>query len=212
MVNILIVDDHPIVRKGLIKILSDSPEISNIDEVKDGIELFNAVGKNSYDIILLDITLPGKNGLELLKELRENFPAIPVLVLSVHSIDKYAIEAVRLGAAGYLTKSSAPSELKNAIHQIRTRGKYISEQLAEKMLSDIDRVNSGDAPRHSILSKRELEVLKLIGDGKRVKEISEELKINVKTVSTYRERILQKMNFSSNADMVRYAIKEKLIE
>ncbi len=209
MIRLLITDDHAIVRKGMKQILAETRDIVVADEAGDGREALEKIRKNNYDMVLLDISMPGRDGLEVLKEVQNLKPKLPVLVLSMYPEEQYAVRALRSGASGYLTKDSAPDELIAAIRKVHTGGKYVSESLAEKLAlklgSDIK------TPPHETLSDREYQVMCMIASGKSVKEIGEELSLSVKTVSTYRARILQKMRLKGNADLTRYALDNKLV-
>ncbi len=209
MIKILIADDHAIVRKGLKQILSETSDLVVTGEAGNGHEAINKVYENDYDVVLLDISMPGRGGLEVLTEIKKKKPDLPVLILSMHHEEQYAVRALRTGAAGYLTKESAPNELIKAIRKISRGGKYITASLAERLASAIG-VNAGKL-LHEDLSNREYQVLCMIGSGKTVKQISEELSLSVKTISTYRCRILQKMKIKNNAELTHYAIKNNLV-
>jgi two-component system, NarL family, invasion response regulator UvrY len=208
-VRILIADDHPIVREGYKKILMDMPDMVVSDEAANGQEVLNLVGKKDYDLILLDISMPGRNGLEILKDLKEEKPKLPVMILSIYPEEQYAVRAFRAGASGYLTKASAPTELISAIRKISQGGRYISSSMAEKLTYyfDADTLK----PPHENLSDREYQVMLMIASGKTVKEIGEELFLSVKTISTYRTHILEKMKLKNNAEITLYAIQNKLV-
>lgn len=207
--SIIIADDHPVVRAGLRQILVESGEIRRIAEACDGQDLLEKLKKNRYDIILLDITMPGRNGLEILKELRVLYPSIPVLVLSVHPEEQYALRVIRAGAAGYLTKETAPENLLDAVRRIRGGKKYITQEIAEILAASLD--ERGDVAPHLRLSDREFETFRMIALGKSLTEIAGEMFLNVKTISTYRRRILDKMNMKSTAELVNYAVKNGLV-
>ncbi len=208
-VKIIIADDHPVVRAGLKQILVESGEIGQIVEACDGQDLLEKLKKNKYDIILLDISMPGRNGLEILKELRILYPATPVLVLSVHPEEQYALRVIRSGASGYLTKETAPENLLDAIRRILGGKKYITQEIAEILASSLDE-HAGVAP-HLRLSDREFETFRMIAMGKSLTDIAGEMFLNVKTISTYRRRILDKMNMKSTAELINYALKNGLI-
>jgi two-component system invasion response regulator UvrY len=210
MIKILIADDHPIVRQGFKQVLSETADLVVADEAGNGQEVLSLVAKKDYDVILLDISMPGKNGLEVLKELKIVSPKIPVLILSIYPEEQYAIRALRAGASGYLTKASAPEELISAIRKVSRGGKYIGSSLAEKLAYELDG-DSGKAP-HETLSDREYQILLMIASGKTVSDIAEEMCLSVKTVSTYRSRILDKMKLKNNAELTTYAIRNKLVE
>jgi len=208
-INILIADDHPIVREGFKKTLSDTYDMVISDEASNGQEVFELVSDKKYDIMLLDISMPGRGGLEILKELKGKYPYLPVLIVSIYPEEQYAMRAFRAGASGYLTKSSAPHELITAIRKITAGGRYVSQSLAEKMTYYIDQYT--DKLPHETLSDREYQVMLMIASGNTVTEIARELSLSVKTISTYRNNILEKMKMHNNADMTLYAIQNKLI-
>ncbi|HYT59861.1 MAG TPA: response regulator transcription factor [Haliangiales bacterium] len=208
--RILIADDHAVVRRGLKQILADEFKKAAFGEVGNAREALERVRKENWDAVVLDITMPGRSGLEALKEIKEAKPRLPVLVLSMHPEDQFAVRVLKSGAAGYMTKESAPEELVGAIKKVLTGGRYVSAALAEKMASylAIDTPN----PPHERLSDREFVVLRMIASGKTVSQIARELSLSVKTVSTYRMRILEKMGMASNAELTHYAIKNQLVE
>jgi two-component system invasion response regulator UvrY len=208
MVKILVADDHPIVRQGLKQILSEYPDLTVADEAGTGKDVLVKVGKKDFDIVLLDISMPGRNGLDILKELRTKKPKLPVLVLSIYPEDQYAVRVLKLGAAGYLTKESVPEELVAAIRKVARGRKYVSNSLAEKLATDLE-INAEKAP-HENLSDREYQVMSMIASGKRLKEVAEELSLSIKTISTYRSRIMEKMNMRNNAELIRYALQNGL--
>jgi len=210
MMRVVVVDDHAVVREGLKRIISENPGMAVTGEAGDGHEALKLIRGGACDVVLLDITMPNKNGLDVLKELRTEVPRLPVLVLSMHSEDQYAVRVLRAGAAGYLTKESAPAKLVQAIRKVVRGGKYVSPSLAEKLVSDLG--TDTERPPHEILSDREYQVLCLIASGKTVSEIGAELALSVKTISTYRVRILEKLRMKNNAEITRYAIKERLVD
>jgi DNA-binding NarL/FixJ family response regulator len=207
--KILIADDHPIVRAGFKQVISDMPDMLVADEAANGQEVLNYIRKKDYDLVLLDISMPGRSGLEVLKDLKSEKPKLPVLILSIYPEEQYAIRALRAGASGYMTKASAPNELIAAIRKISEGGKYISASLAEKLAYYLD----GDAskPPHETLSDREYQVMLMIASGKTVTEIADELCLSVKTISTYRTHILDKMKMKNNAEITLYAVQNKLV-
>jgi two-component system, NarL family, invasion response regulator UvrY len=209
MIKILIADDHAIVRQGLRQIVSADKQMKIVGEVQNGTELLQLLRKEPVDVVILDISMPGRNGLEILKDLKRDFPMLPVIVLSMYSEDQYAVRSLRAGAAGYMTKESAPEELVEAIRKAFQGGKYISPHVAE-LLAEYIETKETDEP-HKALSDREFEVFMLLARGKTVGHISNELNLSVKTVSTYRARILEKMQMATNADLTRYALDFKLI-
>ena len=207
--KVLIADDHTIVREGLKKILSNVPEVESIEEAGNGQEVINMVAKTKFDIIILDISMPGKSGLEVLKELKQKNPKLTVLILSVQPEEQYAIRALKSGASGYISKSSASDELVNAIRTVHAGGKYITQEIAEKLIYEIE--DDTVTPAHEKLSDREYQVMCMISSGKTIREIADYLCLSVKTVSTYRVRILEKMKLKNNSELTFYAIKNKLI-
>ncbi|MBW2595610.1 MAG: response regulator transcription factor [Deltaproteobacteria bacterium] len=209
-INILIADDHPIVREGLKQIISETDDMMVADEAGNGREVLDLVRKKEYDLLLLDISMPGRSGLEILKELKSEYPKLPVLILSIYPEEQYAVRAFRAGASGYLTKASAPNELISAIKKIVNGGRYVSESLAEKLTYYLDEDSS--RPPHDLLTDREYQVMLMLGSGKTVKEVAEELFLSVKTISTYRTHILEKMKMKNNAEVTLYVIKNKLVD
>lgn len=209
-IRILIADDHPIVRAGFKQVLSETPDMTVADEAGNGQEVLEFLKKKKYDVVLLDISMPGKNGLEILKDLKTDYPKLPVLILSIYPEEQYAIRALRAGASGYLTKASAPHELILAIRKISAGGRYISASLAEKLASYLDADMTKSA--HETLSDREHQVMLLIASGKTVSEIAGRLNLSVKTISTYRSHILEKMKMKNNAEITLYAVQNKLVE
>ncbi len=210
MIKILIADDHAVVRRGLKQIVSETPDIVAAGEASTGYEVLDQVRCNDYDAVILDISMPGGDGLNILKQIRREKPKMPILVLSVHPEDQYAMRALRAGAAGYLTKESAPDELITAIRRISGGRKYVSSLLAEKLASLIAVDN--EKKLHEELSDREYQVLCMIASGKRMKDIASELCLSIKTIGTYRSRILEKMRMNNNAELTHYAIKHGLTE
>lgn len=209
MTRILIADDHAILRKGLRRILTEINEGYDIDEASNGYEVIEKIRERDYDLILLDISMPGLSGLDALKQIKAENPKLPVLILTMHPEEQYALRSLKAGASGYLTKESVPDELMNAIRKILRGGKYISNSLAERLAFAID--EKTEKQPHELLSDREYQVFCLIAAGKGLTEIAEEMSLSVKTVSTYRSRILEKMKMKSNAELIHYAIKNKLV-
>jgi len=210
MIKIFIADDHAIVRKGLKQIISETPDMIVSEEADNGLEALDKISENNYDVILLDISMPGKNGLEILRLVKRKKPKLPVLMLSVHPEEQYAIRSLRAGASGYLTKESAPDELIAAIRKISKGGKFVNASLAEKLISELEIYV--ERPSHETLSDREYQVMCMSAMGKTLKEIAQELSLSIQTVSTYRTRILEKMNMNSIAEVIRYAVKHELVE
>lgn len=209
MIEILIVDDHAVVRTGLKQILSEISDMTIADEACDAKEALDKIRTNNYSVVVLDIALPGKSGLDALKEIKSERPELPVLILSMYPEDQYAIRVLKSGAAGYMTKESAPEELVKAVRIVADGRKYISPSVAERLASQLD--FAGQKELHEMLSDREYQVLCMIASGKPPGEIAEELSLSVKTISTYRSRILEKMNLSNNAELTTYAIQKRLI-
>lgn len=209
MIKILIVDDHPIVRRGLKQILSDEGDMMVIGEATKGEDALKFIKEREWDIVVLDISLPGRNGLEVLKEMKQIHPQLPILILSIHPEDQYAIRALKAGASGYLTKNSVPQELVKAIRKVLGGRKYITPATADKIINNLDK-NARDQP-HETLSNRELQVMIYVASGKTLREISKEMFLSPKTISTYRERILRKMQMKNNAQLIQYAITNKLL-
>ncbi len=210
MIKVLIADDHPVVRTGLKQMLAEDPTIEVKGEAGDGHELLRMVRGGGFDVLLLDITMPGMGGLDALKQIKIENPSLPILVLSMHPEDQYGIRVLKAGASGYLMKSTAPDQLIGAVKRIHAGGRYVSPALAEKLAFGIQTGSSG-LP-HEVLSDREYQVLCLIGSGHTVKQIGDELAISEKTVSTYRVRILEKMGMKTSAELTHYAIKHNLVD
>ncbi|HET6452130.1 MAG TPA: response regulator transcription factor [Spirochaetia bacterium] len=210
MLRILLCDDHPIVREGLKNILLQQSDIKVVEEAGSGGELLQKNASARFDVIILDITLPDMNGLEVLKNLRSAAPAPAVLVLSMHPEEQYATRALKAGAAGYLQKESAPAELMTAVRKIARGGRYVTPSLAEKLALDL--AGPGDREPHELLSDREYQVLTLIASGRGIKEIALELALSAPTVATYRSRLMAKLGLASTVDLVRYALEHKLVD
>jgi two-component system invasion response regulator UvrY len=209
MHKILIVDDHPLVRRGLCQILQESISLSRLDELSNGVDVLSRLSRQLYDVIILDISLPGKDGLEVLKDLHIQYPEIPVLILSIQSESQYALRALKLGASGCLNKASAPEELVKAVKEVLKGGRYISPKVSQLLLEDYQ----GDHSQmpHKQLSEREYQVMIMLVEGLTSGEISTKLNLSIKTVSTYRARLLQKMNLKNNSQLIYYAVKHNLI-
>jgi DNA-binding NarL/FixJ family response regulator len=210
MIKILIADDHAIVREGFKQILSDTGDLIVAGEATNGQEVLELIRHEEWDLIILDIAMPGRDGLYTLKEVKREKSKIPILVLSIYPEEQYAVRALKAGAAGYLTKESAPEELIAAIRKVSQGGKYISAALAEKLAFDLE-VDT-EKPLHERLSDREYQVMLKIASGKTVKEIADEMSLSIKTISTYRVRALSKMGLKNNAAFTYYALKNGLVE
>jgi DNA-binding NarL/FixJ family response regulator len=210
MINILIADDHELIREGLKKILKKEADMEVLGEARNAQEVFDQVKNRKLNIVLLDISMPGLSGLDVLTELRQNYPKLPVLILSMHPEDRFAVRALRAGAAGYVTKDSAVGELVKAIRKVVTGSKYVSVRLAEKLADELEKGN--EKPPHEMLSDREFQVMRMVAAGKKISEIAEELSLSISTVNTYRTRILEKMQMATNVELTRYAIENHLIE
>ncbi len=208
-IHVLIVDDHAIVREGLKQIISDCPEMEVSGEADNASQAVQRVRAGGHDVVLLDISLPDRSGIEVLKQIRKEAPSLPVLMLSMYREDQYAIRAMKAGAAGYLNKQGAPDELVTALQTVATGRKYITPALALQLAEQI----SDDSTRlpHETLSDREYQTLILIASGKTVGEIADELALSVKTISMYRARLLQKMKLRHNADLMHYALRHQLV-
>jgi DNA-binding NarL/FixJ family response regulator len=209
-VKIIVVDDHAVVRRGLIQILESMQEVNSVGEASNGIELIKMLKEDECDVVVLDISMPGKSGLDVLKEIKAIKQNISVLILSIHPEEQYAIRALKAGASGYITKDSAPEELVTAVHKIMEGRKYISQPLAEKLASTYD-ISSPKLP-HEILSDREFEVFKMVASGNTISNIAESLFLSVKTISTYQSRIYEKTGLKSRSEITLYAIKNGLVE
>lgn len=209
MHKILIVDDHPLVRRGLCQILQESVPLRRLDELSNGNEVLQKMDQYKYDMVILDISLPGKDGLEVLKDLKIQYPETPVLILSIQSESQYALRALKMGASGCMNKASAPEELVNAVREVLKGGRYLTPKVSQLLLEDYQG-DHNDLP-HKQLSEREYQVMIMLVSGLSSSEISEKLNLSIKTISTYRTRLLQKMNLKNNAQLTYYAVKHKLI-
>lgn len=209
MTRVILCDDHAVVRRGLREILEESAGVEVRAEASSGAELLQQLRQQACDLLILDLTMPGMSGLEVLKEVRKEWPKLPVLVLSFHSEDQYAVRVLKAGAAGYLTKESAPEQLLQALKKIMAGGKYITPALAERLVGNLQTPNQA---AHEALSDREYQIFCLIAGGKTPTRIAADLGLSVKTVSTYRSRILEKMALQNNAELTHYAVTHRLIE
>ena len=210
MLRVLITDDHAVVRRGLKQILEEEFNKVVFGEAQNTREMLEHLQKEHWDVLILDITLPGRSGLELLGELKLTHPNLPVLVLSMHPEDQYGIRVLKSGASGYMTKESAPDEIVMAIRKLLRGGKYVSPSLAERLAFNLE--VKREKPLHEALSDREYEVMLMIASGKTLTEIAQKLDLSIKTVSTYRSRILEKTKMRNNAELIRYAIKNQLVD
>jgi len=212
MIKILLADDHPYLRRGLAQILTDEFPGAIIGEASNVPELLEQAQKQRWDVVVLDLNMPGRGGLEALHELKRLFPGLPVLVLSMHPEDQFAVRVLRAGGAGYLTKESVPQELVHAVKTIWKGGKYITSKAAELLAAHLLQHGDSEQPLHRSLSDREYEVFCLIAAGSTITDISDQLSLSVKTVSTYRSRILVKLDLKTNADLARYAVQQRIVE
>jgi two-component system invasion response regulator UvrY len=208
--RVLVADDHPIVLEGIKQVLGETSDIVIGGDARTGEEVLSKVRQGGWDVVVLDFRMPGLHGLDLLRQIKRDNPNLPVLILSMHAEDQFAVRLLKEGASGYITKESAPGELVKAIRKVCAGGKYISAQLAEMLAENLTLPQ--DQPPHHALSGREHEVLCRIGEGHSVTEIAEALALSVKTVSTYRTRVLDKMRLKSSADLIRYALQHRLVE
>ena len=208
--RILIADDHPIFRAGLKETLAKATDVDFVGEADNGHKALELARKQRWDVVVLDITMPGKDGLEVLQELQRERPKLPVLVLSAHPEDQLALRLLKAGAAGNLTKDKAPKVLLSAIRKVLRGEKYVSESLAEKAVREL--VSGTAKPLHETLSDREYQVMRMIAAAKAMKEIAKECFLSVRTVSTYRTRVLEKMNMKTNTELIRYALQNKLVD
>ncbi len=210
MIRIVVADDHTIVREGLKQVLSAASDLSIVGEAQNGHEVLQRVRELEFDVLLLDMSMPGKSGIELIKQVRAEKPKLRVLVLSMHQEQQYAVRAIKAGASGYLTKESASAQLVSAIRKVAGGGAFITEAVAEQLA--LGAMPQADGPPHSALSDREFQVFRLLVSGKAVSNIADELNLSVKTVSTHKARIMQKMNMSNPTELIRYALQHRLID
>jgi two-component system invasion response regulator UvrY len=209
IIKIIIADDHPLFRRGLKHALEETPDIEVIGEASNGDSLLSMIKSDNLDMVLLDISMPGKSGLDLLKQLKSEYSKLPILILSVYPEEQYAVRFIKAGASGYLTKESAAEKLAEAIRKIASGGKYASTAIIEKLAFDF---SDSDKPLHETLSDREYQVFGMISIGKSLTEIGVDLSLSVKTISTHRTRILEKMKMKKNAELIHYAITRDLLE
>lgn len=206
--NVIVCDDHPVVRQGLTQIMLSKLQVGCVRQADSAQSLLDLIRESPCDVLLLDVGLPGRSGLDVLRQLKQERPRMPVLVLSVHPADQYAVRALRAGASGYLTKNLATEELVKAVRTVVDGHRYVTPEVAEQLAQDLDRAD--DRLPHETLSDREFEVLLLVAEGKRVKEIADALCLSYNTISTYRSRILLKLGLRSDSEIVRYALRHRL--
>ena len=210
MLRILIADDHPVVRQGIMRIIEDTPDMRVTGEAENGIEAVRKIKEKEFDLVILDISMPGRDGLESIREMKKLRPKLPILILTMHPEKYYGLRMLQAGASGYLTKQNAPFEQVEAIRKVTQGGMYISNALAKMLVSS--KKTGGGKPEHGVLSEREYQIMYMIASGKKVKAIAEELCISVKTIHVHRRHILEKLNMTSNADIIHYAIQQGLME
>jgi two-component system, NarL family, invasion response regulator UvrY len=210
MPKILIVDDHFVVRKGLVAILTEAPDAVVVEEAESGSEALGLVSRKKYDLVLLDIAMPDKNGLEVLKEIKDDHPQLPVLMLSMHPEEQYAVQSLRAGASGYLMKGSAPEELMVAVRKVLAGGRHIGAELAEKIAYGV--IGKTGKELHESLSTREYQVMLMIAAGKTTRRIADEMLLSVKTVNTFRSRLMHKMKLKGNVELTHYVLQHHLME
>ncbi len=210
MIRVLLADDHTIVRAGLKELLSETGDITVSGEANDGAEALARIRESDYDVAVLDMSMPGRSGIELIRQVKRERPRLPILVLSMHSEEQYAVRALKAGASGYLTKESAADQLVAAIRRIAAGGAFVTPETAQRLALDVS--TAGAAAPHTLLSDREFQVLRLIADGKSVSEIAKQLTLSVKTISTHKTRIMRKMRLANQAELIRYAIEHELLD
>jgi len=211
MIKVLIADDHAIVRHGLKQLIAETPDMTVAGEADSGLEALRMIRGGKLDVVLMDISMPGKNGIETLKQIRSEWPNLPVVILSMYPEDQYAVRLIKAGAAGYLTKESAPEQLVAALRAVARGKKFITPAVAELLANELGGGKDTAAAPHATLSDREDQILRLLASGKTVSEAAEQLSLSVKTISTYRTRVLEKMGMKNNAELTYYAIKNGLI-
>ncbi len=210
MIRALITDDHAVIRRGLKELLTDSQRIEVTGEASNAREAMQQIRTGTWDVMILDINLPDRNGLDLLKDLKAEKPDLPILILTVCPEDQFAVRALRSGAAGYLTKASAPAQLVDAVEKVANGGRYVSPAVAERLAVLVG--GEHDGLPHETLSEREYQVTRMLASGKTVSQIAEEMRLSVKTISTYRSRVLDKMGMRTNAELTYYAVRNQLVE
>jgi len=210
MIRVVIVDDHAILRRGLTQIIAESTDMQVVGEADASAPALRLLRETPCDVVLLDISLPDRNGIETLKLIRKEFHGLQVLMLSMHPENQYAVRSLKAGAAGYLTKQSAPSQLVSAIRQVKDGRKYVTAAVAQELANSIDR--DSDRPLHEVLSIREYQTLCMIASGKSLTDMAHQMSISVKTVSVYRARVLEKMHLKNNSELTHYAIKNQIVD
>lgn len=210
MIRALVADDHAVVRRGITEVLHEASDIAVHGEARSGQEALEKVRGGEWDVVVLDLNLPDRNGLDVLRDLKRERPRVPVLILTICSEDQFAVRALRAGASGYLTKESAPEELVRAVHKVVAGGRYVSPRLAERLA--LMMAPDSDQPPHEQLSDREDQVFRRLASGRTVSQVAEELHLSAKTISTYRTRILEKMELRTNAELTVYAVRNRLVE
>jgi DNA-binding NarL/FixJ family response regulator len=210
MIKVLVCDDHVVVRRGLRQILAETPDIMVGGEAGTAADVLRLVRQESWSVVVLDINFPGASGMDLLSQIHKERPSLPVLVLTVYSEEQYAVRAIKAGAAGFLTKESAPEKLIEAVRKVASGGRYVSTELAEALASLL--AGEGQGMPHERLSDREFEVMKMLASGRTVSQVAQDLALSVKTVSTHRTRILKKMNMKTNAELTHYAVRNGLVQ
>jgi two-component system, NarL family, invasion response regulator UvrY len=210
VIDVIVCDDHPVVRQGLAWIIQSNMQGASLREADSGHALLDLVRQKPGDVVLLDVGLPGRGGLDVLRQIRQEWPRLPVLMLSVHPAEHYAVRALRAGASGYLTKDLATQELVNAVRTVAAGHRYLTAAVAERLADDLNR--TGDGEPHEVLSDREFEVMTLLGSGKSVRQIATELCLSYNTISTYRARVLTKLGFTTDADLIRYTMRHGLAD
>ncbi len=210
MIKLFIADDHPLVRKGLKDVLREEVDLEVIGEAENDQELLDGLSRNKPDVLITDLSMPGRGTLSILSEVRTRFPKLPILVLTMHPEERFAVRALRSGASGYLTKDTKPDEIVKAVRILAGGKKYITPTLAEKLALELDR--DPERPLHATLSNREFQIMRALASGKKIKDIADELSISVHTVNTYKARIMEKMSLKSITELTLYAIENHLIE
>lgn len=212
MIKVLIADDHAIVRHGLKQLIAETQDMQVAGEAENGIEVLRQIRSGDVNVVVMDISMPGKNGIETLKQIRSEMPGLPVLILSMYPGDQYAVRLIKAGAVGYLTKESAPEQLVTAIRTVAQGKKYITPDVAELMANELGLGKQAERAPHETLSDREDQIFRLFASGKTASDIAGQLSLSVKTISTYRARILEKMHLKNNSELTYYAIKNGLVE